>query len=397
MLPRSWKVDKLEIDHLSALLPRHRQHRLWRCLEEADLVLAFAIWNSFRGDHVEGPIFGTESPKSSCQEFRIGWKGDNVILLGVDGGGSHTRAVAVDGDGNLVATAQAGCGNYQIIGLDRLEVLIAELLEKLGVSADHVGLGLAGAGRDTERESIEIKVQRRFGFRTTVVVSDAQVALTAAHAGGSGVIVISGTGSIVLGRDQGGREARAGGWGPILGDDGSGYDIALAALRAVLASRDGSGPATSLSNSLLGAVNLTDWEQLIPAVQRGEISREAIAALSPAVFASAKQGDEVAGGIVDKAGSALGKLVVAVVRSLEMSGSIPLACVGGVFREIDFLWPRLAASLAATGTAVHRRDPLLPPVLGAVLLVAAAAPQVEPSKMIGNLKRLGGAIEARLE
>jgi N-acetylglucosamine kinase-like BadF-type ATPase len=320
-----------------------------------------------------------------------------VILLGVDAGGSHTRAVAVDGNGNLKAVAQAGCGNYQIIGLDRLEVLIAELVEKLGVSADHLGLGLAGAGRVTERESIHERIRERFGFRSTVVATDAQVALTAAHAGAAGVIAISGTGSIVLGRDTQGRERRAGGWGSILGDDGSGHDIGLAALRAVLASRDGSGATTTLSKSLLGAVNVTDWEQLIPAVQGSEISREEIAALSPVVFAAAKQGDAVAGEIVEDAGSALGKQVAAVVRSLEISGSVPLACVGGVFHEIGLLWPHLTAAVGRAGAAVHLCDPLLPPVLGAVLLVAAAVPRLDPISMIETLKRLGKQTEHGFE
>ena len=319
-----------------------------------------------------------------------------MILLGVDGGGSHTRAVAVDGDGNLQATARVGCGNYQVIGLERLENLIAEIVDKLGLFADHLGLGLAGAGRAAEREAILGMVRERFGFNNAVVATDAQAALVGAHGGGAGLIAISGTGSIVLGRDASGREARAGGWGPILGDDGSGYHIGLSALRAVLGTRDGTGAATALSRSLLGAVNLTDWEQLIPAVQTGAISRQEIAALCPVVFAAAKEGDLVAGEIVERAGAALGSQVAAVIRSLGMSGSISLTCVGGVCREIDLLWPRLVASVAATDATLHRHDPLLPPVLGAVLLAAGEIPAFEPFPMIENLVRVGAAIESEM-
>ena len=320
-----------------------------------------------------------------------------MILLGVDGGGSRTRAVAVDGDGNLQATARAGCGNYQVIGLERLATLIAEMVDKLGVSADYLGLGLAGAGRAAEREDILGMVRERFGFKNTVVATDAQVALVGAHGCEAGLIAISGTGSIVLGRDANGREARAGGWGPILGDDGSGYDIGLGALRAVLATLDGSGPATVLSRTLLGAVNLTDWEQLIPFVQKGEISRQEIAALCPVVFASAKEGDPVAGEIIEKAAAALGNQVVAVIRSLGMSGSVPLTCVGGVFREIELLWSRLADSAVRIGATLYPHDPLLPPVLGAVLLAGGAIPAFEPFSMIKNLIRVGAAIEGDLD
>ncbi len=320
-----------------------------------------------------------------------------MILLGVDGGGSHTRAVAVDGDGNLRATARAGCGNYQIIGLERLASLIAEIIGKLGVSADYLGLGLAGAGRAAEREGILGMVRERFGFKSTIVATDAQVALVGAHGGGAGLIAISGTGSIVLGRDASGREARAGGWGPVLGDDGSGYDIALGALRAVLGTLDGNGPATVLSRSLLGAVNLKDWEQLIPAVQTGAISRQEIAALCPVVFAAAKEGDPVAVDIVEKAGAALGNQVAAVIRSLGMSGSVPLTCVGGVFREIDLLWPSLAAPVGPTGATLHRRNPLLPPALGAVLMVGGDIPAFDPFSIIENLVLVGAGIGGEMD
>ena len=210
------------------------------------------------------------------------------------------------------------------------------------------------------------------------------------------MIAISGTGSIVLGRDASGREARAGGWGPILGDEGSGYHIGLGALRAVLGTRDGTGAATALSRSLLGAVNLTDWGELIPTVQTGAISRQEIAALCPVVFAAAKEGDLVAGEIVERAGAALGSQVAAVIRALGMGGSISLTCVGGVCREIDLLWPRLVASVAPTGATLHRHDPLLPPVLGAVLLAAGEIPAFEPFRMIENLVRVGAAIESEM-
>ncbi len=320
-----------------------------------------------------------------------------MILIGVDGGGSRTRAVAVDGEGDLQATARLGCGNYQIIGLEGLETLIAEMVDKLGVSADYLGLGLAGAGRAVERKSILGMVRERFGFKSTIVATDAQVALVGAHGGEVGLIAVSGTGSIVLGRDASGREARAGGWGSILGDDGSGYDIGRGALRAVLATLDGSGPETVLSRTLFGALTLTEWEELIPVVQTGEISRQEIAALCPVVFAAAKEGDLVAGEIVEKAGVALGNQVAAVIRSLGMSGSVPLTCVGGVFREIDLLWSRLADSARRAGATLYRHDPLLPPVLGAVLLAAGAIPAFEPFSMIEKLVRVGEAIESDLD
>jgi N-acetylglucosamine kinase-like BadF-type ATPase len=317
-----------------------------------------------------------------------------VILLGVDGGGTRTRAVAVDGDGKLRATAQGSCGNYQIIGLEGLQELMTDLVARLGIRADQVCLGLAGAGRAVERETVAAGLLKQFGVRGVTVVSDAQAALTGAHGGGPGLIAISGTGSIILGRDAGGKEARAGGWGSILGDDGSGYSIGLAALRAVLGYRDGTRPATALAGQLLPGIGVNDWDQLIPLVCGGKLSPEQISGLCPIVFSAARNGDSAACRIVDEAATALGDQVAAVSWRLGMQERAVLACVGGVFRDIGMLWPQLAKTAGARGAVLRRQEPLLPPVLGAVLLAAAGVPELEPSSMLPHLLGLRDDIEA---
>ena len=301
-----------------------------------------------------------------------------MILLGVDGGGSCTRAVAVDAAGELQGAARFGCGNYQTIGSPGLQVLIRNILQELDAPVDCICVGLAGAGRLNDQEEISDLLRRKFGIGEVIVRSDAQVALAGAHAGDAGLIVISGTGSIVLGRDVMGREARAGGWGPVLGDEGSGYAIALAALRAVLALRDGTGRKTELHTRLLAATGLAGWGELIPAVYGGEYASHAIAALCPVVFACAGNGDEVAKEIINGASVSLGRQVAAVVRALGFSGHIPICCVGGVFAEIDMLWNPMVAAAEVPGVVLHSHKALLPAVLGAVLLAANLLPDMDP-------------------
>lgn len=292
-------------------------------------------------------------------------------IAGIDGGGTRTRVALVDATGALLGSTEVGASNLQRVGLDGVERVLEELWSRLGegiLPLRSLCLGLAGAGREPEQEAVAGLVRRRRWAAAVQVVSDAEVALEGAHGGGPGVVAIAGTGSIVMGMNQRGVRARAGGWGPLLGDEGSGYAVALEALRAVLRFRDGCDADTSLAQELQGALGLADWDQLVGRVYGGELTREGIAALSLWVFAAARAGDAVAGRIVEAAGAALGRQVAAVARRLGLLPQAQVVCSGGLLtRERDALWPALARAAAETGVGLCRRDPLLPPVLGAVL------------------------------
>ena len=226
--------------------------------------------------------------------------------IGVDGGGTHTRAVLVDREGVVRDMRTGGCGNYQRIGAAGLRALLDDLLPPLlaGVAADGAALclALAGAGRPCEQQQIAMLLKERRWSGVVRVESDARAALMGAHAGAAGLIGIAGTGSIVLGQNQDGQLMRAGGWGPLLGDEGGGYYLGLRALRAVARQLDGAGPDTALVEALAEALDMADWSGLIPAVYGGSIDRERIAALGPLVTAAAERGDVVALDIVERAG-----------------------------------------------------------------------------------------------
>ncbi len=295
--------------------------------------------------------------------------------IGVDAGGTRTRAVMVDAAGTISAVSTGGCGNIQVVGLGGLETLLNKLLVNLGPASPNrsLCLALAGAGRRMEQEAIAAMACSRGWAQKVEVVSDAQGALTGAHGGGPGLIAISGTGSIVLGRDERGREARAGGWGSLLGDEGSGYAIGLEALRAILRAEDGWGDKTLLSGEFQEAMGLGDWDQLVQKVYNREIDRKHIAALCPLVFSTARRGDRVARNIISAAGSALGRQVGAVVQRLRLRGAVALSCTGGVFKEWEILWPLMQRAAGREADNLQLRKPLLPPVLGAVLIARGQA------------------------
>ncbi len=296
--------------------------------------------------------------------------------IGVDGGGTRTRAVALAHDGTVQGWAFAGPGNYQALGDEGLSRLVDELLAALPpapASSRSLCLALAGVGRPAECQAVLALARRRGWADQVQAVSDARAALEGAHGGAPGLIAIAGTGSIVMGKNADGATVRVGGYGPLLGDQGSGYGVGLGGLRAALRARDGWGPATCLERELPAALAMGDWDSVIPAVYRGPVGRDRIAALAPVVFAAARRGDVVAGGLVRAAGGALGLQVAAAAVRLRLGPVAELSGTGGLMQERESLWPALAAAAGARLPGLRWRPPLLPPVLGAALLARQAA------------------------
>lgn len=270
------------------------------------------------------------------------------MYVGIDAGGTRTRLVLADAEGVLVSATEAGPGNYQVLGADGLGQLIGELLEASGSAElpEVLCAGVAGAGRLPEQEELREVLQRKKLARTVRIVTDARAALEGAHRGEPGVVCIAGTGSIVIGRNAEGHEARAGGWGPILGDEGSAHGLVMEGIRSVLHAIDGSGPETSLHDDLLAALGLADWNEIIQAIYGGGLSRDRIADACPVLFIAARMHDEVALGVIQNGLSELGKQIATVARRLNLPSPVTVACSGGVFEEPDLLAAALGAGAA---------------------------------------------------
>ena len=192
------------------------------------------------------------------------------LLLGLDGGGSKTLALLTDAAGHVVGRGMAGASNYQNIGeiaawaaLDpAIAAAFADAASQPSAVAA-VGLGLAGVDRPEDRALFEGWAAKRFGGAPVVIANDAELVLAAGTPDGWGIALISGTGSIVFGRSPQGEMARAGGWGHIMSDEGSGYAIGVEALRAVMAPFDGRGPATALTDAVLAHWSLKTPPDLV--------------------------------------------------------------------------------------------------------------------------------------
>ena len=167
-------------------------------------------------------------------------------------------------------------------------------------------LGLAGAGRPEDQAFVTDWAARVRLADRVEVTGDATLLLAAGTPEGWGVAAIAGTGSMAYARAADGRTARAGGWGYLLGDEGSGYALVLAGLQAVARAVDGRGPATSLRERFLTKLNLGEAQELIPLIYRGGWDRATLAALAPVVLEAAEAGDPVASTIVGQAAGEVG-------------------------------------------------------------------------------------------
>ena len=276
-----------------------------------------------------------------------------MITVGVDGGGTGSRAVVVR-DGAVVERRDLGPLNV-ILHADAVDRLAALLTE---VGATAAGLGLAGLRSGADADRIAALLSGRTGARVAVG-DDTDAALAGAFRGAPGIVVIAGTGSGAAGRDAAGRTVRVGGHGYLLGDEGGGYWIGRQAVGAALRAADGTGPPTELTELVRRAFDsLTGAEQQ---VHSNPTDRDLLARLVPLVTAAAgagPAGDPVAVRILAEAAGHLVALATAVRARL---GPLPVAGVGGIFR----CGPVAGAFRAATGAV----DPAEPPELGALRLL----------------------------
>src|SRR4051812_33810646 len=227
---------------------------------------------------------------------------DTLHVIGIDAGGTKTVCQLADGRAQVIAETRAGGANLQAMGeLEGEKVLYQVMQDALGERAivpAAICLGIAGVDRPDDAAAVR-GIMRRIGFQARVlVVNDALVALEAGAPGQAGVVIISGTGSIAYGRNSKGEAARAGGWGYVLGDEGSGYWIGRAALRAVLREADQRGPQTALTPLLLTYFGIAAAQGLLHEVYSGNLRPSAIGALAQSVEAAFREGDAAAIGIL---------------------------------------------------------------------------------------------------
>ncbi len=301
-----------------------------------------------------------------------------ALVVGVDGGQTSTRCAMATRRGQVLGYGNGGPlihlaaegGRARFV--ESIGAALADTWRSAGLRPRSVmaaGLGLTGVERGSEEATIATGLLAGLLNACRVdVQSDAAIALLGAHEGQPGVVVISGTGTIALGMDRHGRLARAGGWGWLLGDEGSACAIGRSGLIAALAAYDGTGSSTVLKDTFLRHFGLADARDIKRAVYAPDFGARGFASLAPIVAECAAQGDEVARRIVRQAGKALAQEVAAVVQRLDFGGQrVSVALVGGAFGIVG-LRSAFVAALRAQGAALSIVKPRLPPVLGAVIM-----------------------------
>ena len=300
-----------------------------------------------------------------------------MYIIGIDGGGTKTIGILATGTGQHLAQVQSGPANYHVVGEARtqavLEDIVGELYEKASIPAGNsvrFCLGMAGLGRSADREVIG-RICDELGIcQNRVLTHDAHIALVGGTEKQEGVIVISGTGAIVYGINADGREARASGWGYLLGDEGSGYDIAIKGLQAVTRAADGRGDRTELTDRILNRLELNEPPELIRWAHAA--SRDTIAQLTEVVFDTARTTDAVAGCIVDEATDELACAAVSVIEQLKFTEPFDIVLSGGNLIHQTMFADKLRHRFARIQPEASVQLPKHEPAYGAVLLAQAS-------------------------
>ncbi|BAS28277.1 hypothetical protein LIP_2436 [Limnochorda pilosa] len=344
------------------------------------------------------------------------------LVVAVDGGGSRTRLWVLDPEGRLLGRGEAGSSNLTAAGVEVAARAVTEAAERAGLRSAGPGeslepagpaspgttgarggtgwldgpvavvaLALAGADREPEAGRMRARVEGLFPGSSVELVHDGVGALLAGTLGGPGLLLLAGTGSLALALGPEGQEVRAGGWGYLLGDEGSGYWIGREAIRAALRAHDGRGPATGLTTVLREAAGLEDVTALVGPVHRGERDRGWIARLARPVVEAADAGDTVAARILDDAAGELALLVRAVLERaafLAPLETVPVVAAGGLFRLGPSWGRRVAGALAREAPRARLAERVQDPVVGAAYLALRRFHGELPEEVIERLHTL---------
>jgi N-acetylglucosamine kinase-like BadF-type ATPase len=312
-------------------------------------------------------------------------------VLGVDGGGSETRCTVADSEGIIYKIVKGGASNPLTVGIDEALTTIKKLIRLASERANlsHYSsscFGIAGTERDSIR-NLMIKGLSEPKLGKIKVVSDVKSAFTGAIPIGHGVVVVSGTGSIVYSINEAGKEARSGGWGWRVGDEGSGYNIGVECIRSALKAFDGRGQPTLLTTLLEEKLKLNSFENIIDWVYNSNRRPSDIASLSKLVGSASSKGDESSLTILSQAGSKLAQAAVSVIKKLSLRGEFPLVLSGGSFNLGGTLISSLKYDVKKIAPQCQVKPPRFPPVVGSAILALRNIELEIGSLILDNIER----------
>jgi glucosamine kinase len=321
---------------------------------------------------------------------------DARFIMGIDGGATKTLAAVLDLESGTVHFAHGGPSNEDAVGAEPAVHALLEVadvaIERAGIAQDALASAvLAVAGTDTDAIARQVRAARTDDW---IVVNDVVAAWAAATGAQPGIGAISGTGSNVFGVGREGQPWRAGGWGHLLGDEGSGYWFGVQSIKAALRDRDGSGPQTALSDALVEFFGAPSIEALAAQVYSKPLTKGEIAAFATETARLAEGGDVVARELYELGARELAAQVAVVIVKTGLAGGaaadrpFPVGLIGSAFKAGAIFVQPLAAAIERS--APHARVSVveMAPVGGSLLLAARACghgeeiDQVELSRMI---------------
>lgn len=300
------------------------------------------------------------------------------LFLGIDGGGTKTQAVIVDEHGRFHSTGLGGPSNYDDVGVPATQASVAQAVTAARQAADltdapftAVFLGMAGVVSATDR-AIITQIAQNLNLAPAEAVGvdhDCRIALAGGLSGRPGMVQIAGTGSSTFGINAAGKSWRAGGWGQLLSDEGSGYWLGVQVLQTAVRAYDGRLPHTLLLDQVKQHLNLSDMNDIMHRIYSEGLSRTEIAALSPLAIAAAQAGDHTAWMLLQHGASLLADCVLAVANKLGFAnGPSELALVGGMFKAGTVFERPFQEAVIAQLPHCRLIPAELPPVLGAAVL-----------------------------
>ncbi len=294
-------------------------------------------------------------------------------FMGIDGGGTNTIALVGDEGNNPLALYKGGATNYQSIGVEKVKENFQLLFEYFKVKNNinindfnSICLGCAGVNSSYDIAIYE-DIICSLGYKGQLLVyNDAVAALVGANGKMEGAVLISGTGSIVYGINKEGKHIRIGGWGHIIGDEGSGYAIGRDALQKVSLSFDGRNPPTKLWKSISEKLNISSSEQLMRYIYNLDTKKQQIANIAPIVISIADE-DEAALDVLNKAITDLKKMIYALDNKLCME-SYDLALSGSILLKNFRIRNALVEEIKSINPKINVHMPYNEPHFGALIL-----------------------------
>lgn len=310
-------------------------------------------------------------------------------IVGIDGGGSKTLGYIGDENGTVFCKYVSGPSNYHSVGIEKVKLVLKEVIDNLssavGISLEEVSvisLGLAGVGRDEDQVVIK-NIFNEIGFKNSLIINnDGFTALIGALGNQKGVVTICGTGSICIGLDSNRKSCRAGGWGHIIGDEGSGYSIGVNCLKAIMQSYDKIEKPTLLTAEVLKYLDLKSEVEIISYLYSDKRTKKDIAAIARIVFEVAETGDMVANRIVEEAVLGLVAITNKVIENIKDDDSrILLALDGGILRNVDMVKKRVSKAILSN-SKVDIIKPIQDAGIGAFILGITS---LKPGFKVANL------------